>query len=95
MTEWTDCKDRLPAINQVVIVCYPSGYDGSPLYAWGARCDGCEDEHGNDAWCWGIGAPTFGISPGMDAGHNGIEVDDDYDVTHWMPLPEPPHREPS
>jgi hypothetical protein len=41
--------------------------------------------HG-EGWLWACGAGyVFG-----DLATVEIEADDDYNVTHWMPLPEPP-----
>lgn len=82
---WRDAKQELPPIDQVVIVRHPSAYDGADMYAWGARVD--DGEH----WFWGIQAGYGGsIRLDKDAGWNGIECDDDYNVTHWQPLPAPP-----
>lgn len=85
MSEWISVKDKLPDLDQVVMVCWPSGYDGKPLYAWGARLDDAE------GWLWGV-APggCAWISPGEDAAESGIEADDDYPVQFWKPLEAPP-----
>lgn len=84
MTRWVSVKNRLPKIDRVVIVCWSSGYDGRPVYSWGARVQ--DDER----WLWGIYGSN--IDPRDDAARSGIEVDDDYPVTHWMPSPRPPLR---
>jgi len=34
---WISVSERLPDLNQIVLVCYPSASDGKPIYAWGAR----------------------------------------------------------
>ena len=81
---WIPVSERLPELEQVVIVHYPNGYDGSPVYAWGARCDDSE------GWLWGVGSGRSGIHPKENADFNDIEVDDDYKVTHWMLLPPAP-----
>lgn len=82
---WFDAKQELPPIDQVVIVRYPSGYDGAGILVWGARVDD------GDHWFWGVQTGySCGIRPDEDAGWNNIECDDDYEVTHWMPLPKPP-----
>jgi hypothetical protein len=85
MTEWISVKDRLPKFDQVVMVCYPSGYNGEPLYAFGARVDD------SDGWLWGVQSGySGGIYAKEEAGDNSIEADDDYPVQFWCPLPEPP-----
>jgi hypothetical protein len=81
---WISVKDRLPDLDQVVLVHYPR-LDGTPTYNWGARVDGGE------SWCWGVkGGYGSSIHLGKDADYNDIEVDDDYPVTHWKPLDPPP-----
>lgn len=87
MAKWISVKTRLPPLDAVVLIAYPSGYDGSPVYSWGARIDDSE------GWCWGAGG-RFGVRPDKDPGWNDIEVDDDYPVTHWQPLPKPPTEAP-
>jgi hypothetical protein len=82
---WVDAKSELPPIDTIVIVRYPSGYDGAHMFAWGARVD--DGEH----WFWGIQTGySSGIRIDKDTSWNDIECDDDYGVTHWMPLPKPP-----
>ena len=82
---WISVKDKLPEPDKTVIVRFASGYDGAHVYAWGARCDDAE------GWLWGIGG-RWGVQPGADIAQNSIEADDDYTVTHWMSLPEPPNK---
>lgn len=82
---WISVEDKLPDLDQVVMVCYPSGYDGSPIYTWGARMDDSE------GWCWGVKSAGGGeIRLGETASWNQIEVDDDYQVQFWQPLDDPP-----
>jgi hypothetical protein len=83
MARWISVKTRLPPLDETVLIAYPSGYDGKPVYAWGARVDDSE------GWLWGRGG-GFGVRPDKGIGYNDIEADDDYPVTHWMPLPRPP-----
>lgn len=87
MNKWISVKKRLPALDRVVMVCYRCGYDGSPVYAWGARLDEGE------GWLWGIQSCGYsgGIRLGKDAGWNSVEADEDYQVTHWRTLPRPPY----
>lgn len=90
MGDWISVKDRLPDFDQVVMVCWPSGFDGRALYSWGARIDD------GDGWLWGIKTGWCGwIAPGDDADDNGIEVDDDYPVQFWKPLDAPPTLTPA
>lgn len=79
MSDWIAIEDRLPELNKVVLVCWKNENNGSPIYGWGARLDESE------GWLWGTGA-RWGVSPREDAQQNDIEADDDYQVTHWMPL---------
>ena len=83
MSEWIDVKDRLPDFDVTVLVCFPSSYDGKPVYAWGARVDDLQ------GWAWGVGG-RFGVRADKDAVYNEIEVSDEYPVAYWMPLPPPP-----
>jgi hypothetical protein len=85
MSEWISVKKRLPKFEKTVMVCWPSGYDGSPLYAFGARIDDSE------GWLWGIKSGYCGwVEPGMDASFNDIEADNDCPVQFWRPLPRKP-----
>lgn len=85
MTQWISAENELPELNRVVLVRYPSGYDGAHIYAWGARLNDA------DGWLWGIGGRYGGIRLDNGTGDfNDIEADDDYPVTHWMHLPKPP-----
>lgn len=82
---WISVKEKMPDIDQVVMVAYPSGNGDKPTYAWGARIDD------GDGWCWGTKS-GYGsaIRPNDTPSGADIEVDDDYPVTHWQPLPAPP-----
>ena len=88
MTNWISVTDRLPPLEEVVIVAIDYGPnrqgDSTPLrLAFGARCDDV------DGWLWGIS--SYGpFIPSEGAGGADVQVDDDYPVTHWMPLPEMP-----
>ena len=88
---WYPTETTLPPLEKIVIVRYRWGIDDADVYAWGARID--EDE----GWLWGIQQGySCGIHPDKSAGWNDIEADDDYQITHWMDLPEPPAKaEPS
>ena len=88
MSEWISVKDRLPRLDTVVLICYQSGYDGSAIYAFGGLVDD------GDGWLWGISHAGMGIYANDDAVASDVEADDDYQVTHWMPLPEPPKEKP-
>ncbi len=90
MTKWISIKKRRPPLERIVLVCYRSGYDGGPMYAFGARVDGGE------GWLWAIQqGHNGGIRLGKDANWNGVEADDDYQVTHWQSLPPAPFRHPA
>lgn len=81
MSGWISVKDKLPDLDQIVIIRFPSGYDGSHIYAWGGRTDD------GDGWCWGRVDAYGGM---ISLKGEIIDIDDDYPVTHWQPLPEPP-----
>lgn len=84
--KWVSVKNRLPRMNRVVLVCYASGFDGKPIFNWGARIDG------GDGWLWGVKVGVSGdICPDESVDWNLIDADDDYAVTHWQPLPRAPH----
>lgn len=84
MSGWISVKDRLPKFDFPVLVCWPSAFDGKPLYAFGARL------YDPDGWLWGVKSGYCGwIEPGNAS---DIEADDNYPVTHWMPLAKAPFR---
>jgi hypothetical protein len=86
---WVSVKDRLPKFDRTVLVCFPSVFNGKPLYAFGARI------YDTEGWLWGIRSGYCGwIEPGEEANQNGIEADDHYPVTHWMPLARSPFKTP-
>jgi hypothetical protein len=86
---WQSVVEALPPLDEIVHVCFRSGNDGHPVLAFGARMDD------GDGWLWGVGPGYNGIRPDKDALWNGIEADDEYDVTHWaaLMLPSTPNRE--
>lgn len=84
MTQWISVMEKLPEFDTVVLVCWrntPTSVD--PIYSWGARLDD------GDGWLWGLGG-RWGVHPDQTATWNDVDADDDYNVTHWMPLPVPP-----
>lgn len=85
MSAWISVKNRLPPLDKTVMVRWASGFDGSDIFGWGARLDDSE------GWLWGVGA-RWGVQPKQTAQWNDIEADDDYQITHWMPLPRSPVR---
>ena len=85
MSDWISVKDKMPELEQVVMVCWPSGFDGRPLYSFGARLDDSE------GWVWGVSSMNH-IDPSRDASWN-IEADDDYPIQFWKPLDMPPPLE--
>lgn len=83
MSDWISVKDKLPDLDQLVMVCFPD-YKGEPRYAWGTRLDEGE------GWLWGIVARFGDVHPLRDSRWNGVEADDDYPVQFWKPLDTPP-----
>lgn len=79
---WIPVEQALPELNEIVLVSYPSGYDGAPIINFGCRDDGGE------GWCWSAGG-RWGVRLDQAASWNGIETDDDYKVTHWARIESP------
>lgn len=80
MSEWISVKDELPKLEEVV-------------WLWNGRFPyiGCRSLVGiEEGWIWAV---TYG-SVFLDKGKitADCESDDDYNITHWMPLPEPPKQ---
>jgi len=83
---WIPIEQELPEIDQIVWL-----YRTNTHTAWvGGRAD-YENDGIYMLWCWGNTYGSFW--------HNGktwtgdIEMDHDYQPTHWMPLPELPAKE--
>lgn len=72
---WRRVEDELPQENQVVLVCFKHGSSDSTTRAMAYRICDCR------GWHWSTDVvyeePNWGDI-------------DDIEVTHWMPLPEPP-----
>jgi hypothetical protein len=79
---WKSVKDGLPDEGTNVLACFVSGYDKSLYVAVGSF-----DWHGEEGgWLWSQGN-GYGELETFDT-----ECDDDYRVTHWMPIPTPPAK---
>jgi hypothetical protein len=89
ISDWKSVDTELPSIGSIVQVSYKSGFDDKPVFAWGARLEG------DEGWCWGVEQMGGGIRPDEDAMWNNIDTDDEYRVTHWMPLPSLPDARPA
>ena len=72
--EWIATKDKMPDFRQPVWL-YPQGIIGS-------REDG-----GEEGWLWSNAYGDVWWSEIQEAWRCNSEVDDDYQPTHWMPLP--------
>jgi len=83
-TKWISVKKRLPKLDQIVVVCFPSKNNGEPIYAWGARLSDTDV-----TWVWGVGA-RYGLHVTRDVIFNDIEADHNYEVSHWKPVDRPP-----
>ena len=84
--EWIKCSDKMPKINSPVVVARISDNDGKPCLDSGVAA-----LQPNNGW---VGLGVF-YRPKIDAGtiyQNDLSV---MDVTHWMPLPDPPKQEQS
>ncbi|WKZ94053.1 DUF551 domain-containing protein [Chimaeribacter arupi] len=76
MSEWIKCSERMPDEDIPVIGGF-NGWDGKFEYDCYARSTKAADE----GWIW---------CKCDDFGRGDWWADDDYPLTHWMPLPEPP-----
>jgi hypothetical protein len=79
MTDWISVKDRLPELAHALDVS-PNviGVYNGKLGIFCIYSDG-------DGWAWC--RANYGL---QDLATADCEFDDDYEVTHWMPLPELP-----
>ena len=72
--EWINVKDKLPEENETVWI-HGDGWTslGGLVY--------------NEGWLWAVAYDA----PSLENGKIQCELyaDDEYNVTHWMPLPEP------
>ena len=82
MSRWINVKRRLPDLD-VPVWC---NLDGGGIIV-GCRSMDCEH------WYWCNTYDTF-YRVGDKWCTSGAECDDEYIVTHWMPLPEPPKVKP-
>lgn len=103
--EWISVKDRLPESEKIVLVSAKSKTFGhrhtlmvahighheftTEEYGWQEYEGETEYDEEND--CFWIPECWYEVNSVEDNG-NWI-IDSDYDVTHWMPLPQPPKGE--
>ena len=83
--EWISVKYKKPKENQIVWA-IEKNHQGPIMMEYAYINDG-----DNSGWIWAriYDVPTY---------HNGYwdfesEWDDNYEITHWMPLPEPPKQQ--
>ncbi|MGS0941595.1 DUF551 domain-containing protein [Pseudomonas luteola] len=79
MSEWISVKDKLPEI-------------GVPVWLYEPGCTPWIGWRGEDGefWLWGN---CYGSGYEYQAGEwisVDLIIDDDYQPTHWQPLPDPP-----
>lgn len=74
--EWIKCSERMPEANTAVLGGY-TGWDGNFTYDCFARSTKAVDV----GWAW-VHCENFGRGDWL--------FDDEYLITHWQPLPEPP-----
>jgi uncharacterized protein DUF551 len=77
-SDWIPVSKRLPPMNTPVIV-----YHGPDVkfMGIGGRIEG------EDGWLWAVGERGDIIDNDAD-----LAAEDDYHITHWMPLPKPPRK---
>ena len=81
MSEWIKCSDRTPPESQPVWL-----WDGNRL--WIGAYEYCNDDPGGWFYGMGYGERWNSFYARWELMDN--DWDDDYQPTHWMPLPEPP-----
>lgn len=91
MIGWISVKDRLPEFISDKdysdnVLCVVTGYNNKSYISVFNRCivDSTEDSY---QWAWAKISQCFGDLRDADC-----EFDDDYEVTHWMPIPEAPSQ---
>lgn len=90
MSEWISVKDRLPEeIVPVIIVWtnrrpapYYADIKDKPFTATGIYCNG--------RWWWYSATCKYYLAEYGESEFDAI--DDRIEITHWMPLPEPPEE---
>jgi hypothetical protein len=77
VSEWKKCEDELPPFDLPVWIHLPGGQ-----IIIGER------SNSTDGWLWGN---CYGNAYFHDGAwvSNECEIDDDYEPTHWQPLPQP------
>lgn len=86
-----DDESTLPPIDQVVWIIYLSGYDDGPVIQLGGRT--LVDDLDTYGWDWGtLDGDSF--AKNWEPKLYGIDVDDDYRVTHWAALEWPSSESP-
>ena len=102
MSEWIDVKDRLPDSQQKVVVSAISKWNNKRLTLLAAHIE--DNEITTDAWGWYeyegetiydeendcFWIPECWYECNIMEDNENYIIDDEYNVTHWMPLPEPP-----
>ena len=79
--EWIKCSEKTPPEKEPVWL-----FDGKDM--WIGSYEYCDDDPGG--WFYGKG---YGLTWNQFHGKHELtdnEWDDDYQPSHWMPLPEPP-----
>lgn len=73
--EWVKCSDSPPPNSDLVMVMFEDGLMAIGSYA----------EDTLDDWVWAVNSTRM-----FNNEKCAPLIDDDYQPTHWMPLPEPP-----
>lgn len=82
--QWISVNDRLPETLETVWISNGKGWT-----TLGCRSDYHYGDEDKLVWCW---AKTNGIIYEEDGKIISECEEDDLDVTHWMPLPQPPKQ---
>lgn len=76
-------ESTLPPMDKVVWIYYPSGYDGGSIVQLGGRTEDGDGER--LGWGWGVLDSSY-LGRNWEPKLCGLEIDDDYDVTHWAEI---------
>ena len=79
--DWVSVKDRLPEVDDktgesAIVLCTWIDFSGNArVDAFALCCD-------SDGCLWGM-------ADSLDEEWSSVVTDDDYQITHWMPVPKP------
>jgi hypothetical protein len=78
-------QSTLPPLEHVVWLCYPNSFDNGPVIQLGGRTDVGYIDSDNGNWSWGV-LDTAYFARNWEPKLYRLEIDDDYDVSHWAEI---------